>query len=140
MSAVSPESRRASANFSESIADLHANGRSSPDGNSPDTPPAPSNADFGPNEWLVDELYQRYQTDPASVDPAWWNFFADYHPTTGGREPSVTPETEIAASRGTAAPAAPPAPASTAPAAPAPASTTPAAPAPSAPKAAAPAA
>src|ERR1700691_198170 len=37
-------------------------------------------ADFGANEWLVDELYQRYQADPASVDRAWWNFFADYRP------------------------------------------------------------
>ncbi|MDR0342781.1 MAG: multifunctional oxoglutarate decarboxylase/oxoglutarate dehydrogenase thiamine pyrophosphate-binding subunit/dihydrolipoyllysine-residue succinyltransferase subunit [Nocardiopsaceae bacterium] len=35
-------------------------------------------ADFGPNEWLVDELYQRYLADPGSVDMAWWNFFADY--------------------------------------------------------------
>ena len=33
--------------------------------------------DFGPNEWLVDELYQRYLADPGSVDMAWWNFFAD---------------------------------------------------------------
>ncbi len=38
------------------------------------------NTDFGPNEWLVDELYQRYQADPGSVDRAWWNFFADYRP------------------------------------------------------------
>src|SRR6266851_4835833 len=37
-------------------------------------------ADFGPNEWLVDELYQQYQADPGSVDRAWWNFFADYRP------------------------------------------------------------
>ncbi|HEX5188077.1 MAG TPA: multifunctional oxoglutarate decarboxylase/oxoglutarate dehydrogenase thiamine pyrophosphate-binding subunit/dihydrolipoyllysine-residue succinyltransferase subunit [Streptosporangiaceae bacterium] len=37
-------------------------------------------ADFGPNEWLVDELYQRYLADPSSVDRAWWNFFADYRP------------------------------------------------------------
>ena len=36
--------------------------------------------DFGPNELLVDELYQRYQADPGSVDRAWWNFFADYRP------------------------------------------------------------
>src|ERR1700678_2732734 len=42
--------------------------------------PAASDADFGPNQWLVDELYQRYQADPSSVDRAWWNFFADYHP------------------------------------------------------------
>jgi len=40
----------------------------------------PPGADFGPNEWLVDELYQRYQADPGSVDRAWWNFFADYQP------------------------------------------------------------
>ena len=36
---------------------------------------------FGPNEWLVDEMYERYQQDPASVDKAWWDFFADYTPT-----------------------------------------------------------
>src|SRR5580700_11343776 len=39
--------------------------------------------DFGPNEWLVDELYQRYLADPGSVDMAWWNFFADYTPPVG---------------------------------------------------------
>src|SRR5215831_13035927 len=39
-----------------------------------------ASTDFGPNEWLVDELYQRYQADPGSVDRAWWNFFADYRP------------------------------------------------------------
>ena len=24
-------------------------------------------ADFGPNEWIVDEMYQRYLADPSSV-------------------------------------------------------------------------
>ena len=38
-------------------------------------------AAFGPNEWLVDEIYQQYLTDKASVDPAWWDFFEDYVPT-----------------------------------------------------------
>ena len=38
-------------------------------------------AAFGPNEWLVDEIYQQYLTDKSSVDPAWWDFFADYVPT-----------------------------------------------------------
>jgi multifunctional 2-oxoglutarate metabolism enzyme len=37
-------------------------------------------ADFGPNEWIVDEMYQRYLADPTSVDPAWHDFFADYKP------------------------------------------------------------
>jgi 2-oxoglutarate dehydrogenase E1 component len=35
-------------------------------------------AAFGPNEWLVDEMYQQYVKDPDSVDKAWWDFFADY--------------------------------------------------------------
>ncbi len=39
-------------------------------------------AGFGPNEWLVDELYQQYLKDPNSVDRAWWDFFADYHPVS----------------------------------------------------------
>ena len=37
---------------------------------------------FGPNEWLVDEMYERFQQDPTSVDKAWWDFFSDYAPTT----------------------------------------------------------
>ncbi|HVN12318.1 MAG TPA: multifunctional oxoglutarate decarboxylase/oxoglutarate dehydrogenase thiamine pyrophosphate-binding subunit/dihydrolipoyllysine-residue succinyltransferase subunit [Kineosporiaceae bacterium] len=42
--------------------------------------PSPDHAEFGPNEWLVDELHQRYLADKNSVDPAWWEFFADYQP------------------------------------------------------------
>jgi 2-oxoglutarate decarboxylase len=53
-------------------------------------------AEFGPNEWLVDEIYQQYLRDPASVDKAWWDFFADYQPADGG-----------AAATAAAAPAAP---------------------------------
>ena len=37
-------------------------------------------AAFGANQWLVDELFEQYLTDPDSVDPAWWDFFADYRP------------------------------------------------------------
>ena len=33
---------------------------------------------FGTNEWLVDEMYQRFLVDPNSVDKAWHEFFADY--------------------------------------------------------------
>jgi multifunctional 2-oxoglutarate metabolism enzyme len=39
---------------------------------------------FGPNEWLVDEIYQQYLRDPDSVDKAWWDFFADYQPEGQG--------------------------------------------------------
>ncbi|MCT2591805.1 multifunctional oxoglutarate decarboxylase/oxoglutarate dehydrogenase thiamine pyrophosphate-binding subunit/dihydrolipoyllysine-residue succinyltransferase subunit [Streptomyces sp. N2-109] len=41
-------------------------------------------AAFGPNEWLVDEIYQQYLQDPNSVDRAWWDFFADYQPGPAG--------------------------------------------------------
>src|ERR1700691_1854830 len=70
-----------SADAPESAADLTApaNGsRRAPAGAASGANSA--STDFGPNEWLVDELYQRYQADPGSVDRAWWNFFADYHP------------------------------------------------------------
>ena len=30
-------------------------------------------AGFGPNEWLVDEIYQQYLDDPKTVDPALWD-------------------------------------------------------------------
>ena len=66
---------------------------------------------FGPNEWLVEELYQQYLADKNSVDAAWWDFFQDYKPADSG------------ASNGGSTPAAPPA--NGAPPAPAPAPATP---------------
>ncbi|MEU0180311.1 multifunctional oxoglutarate decarboxylase/oxoglutarate dehydrogenase thiamine pyrophosphate-binding subunit/dihydrolipoyllysine-residue succinyltransferase subunit [Streptomyces sp. NPDC006207] len=81
-------------------------------------------AGFGPNEWLVDEIYQQYLQDPNSVDRAWWDFFADYKPgaDTGSAVASGQPQAAPAAP-----PAAPAVPAAPAPAAPAPAPVTPAA-------------
>ena len=39
-------------------------------------------AAFGANEWLVDEMYEKYQQDPNSVDKVWWDFFGkDQRPT-----------------------------------------------------------
>jgi multifunctional 2-oxoglutarate metabolism enzyme len=55
--------------------------------------PGTSQANFGANEWLVEELYQRYLADPGSVDRAWWSFFADYTPTLPngtGPQPVIT--------------------------------------------------
>ncbi len=34
-------------------------------------------ASFGPNEWLVDEMYDKFVADPDSVDEAWRELFAD---------------------------------------------------------------
>src|SRR5262245_7479301 len=69
-------------------------------------------ADFGPNEWIVDEMYQRYLADPSSVDPAWHDFFADYKPATASGsivspdEATAANATATAAKAGTDAPAA----------------------------------
>ncbi|HEX7738030.1 MAG TPA: multifunctional oxoglutarate decarboxylase/oxoglutarate dehydrogenase thiamine pyrophosphate-binding subunit/dihydrolipoyllysine-residue succinyltransferase subunit, partial [Marmoricola sp.] len=30
---------------------------------------------FGANEWLVDEMREKYNADPHSVDKVWWDFF-----------------------------------------------------------------
>jgi multifunctional 2-oxoglutarate metabolism enzyme len=76
MSAVPPELPRVSAESTEP-ASKRAGEKA---------PPVPAGTDFGPNEWLVDELYQRYLDDPGSVDMAWWNFFADYSPPAGGAD------------------------------------------------------
>ena len=43
---------------------------------------------FGPNEWLVEEMYQRFLDDPTAVDPAWHDFFADYRPGDGDAAPT----------------------------------------------------
>ena len=107
-------------------------------------PPAPdphlNASDFGANQWLVDELYQRYLADPGSVDQAWWSFFSDYRSGPAADEQTARPNgaAPAAAASAPAAPARPAAPASpAAPAAPAPAAPAPAparpAPAPAAP-------
>jgi multifunctional 2-oxoglutarate metabolism enzyme len=95
MSAVQGQSPRASADTTERAAG----------GSGPEPHASSPGTDFGPNEWLVDELYQRYLADPSSVAMAWWNFFADYQPPAGSPVPAA------------AAASAPAAPAESAPAA-----------------------
>jgi 2-oxoglutarate decarboxylase len=45
---------------------------------------------FGPNAWLVDEMYDRFRRDPASVSNSWREFFADYKPEADAA-PTPTP-------------------------------------------------
>jgi 2-oxoglutarate decarboxylase len=55
-------------------------------------------AGFGANEWLVDEMYQQYLKDPASVDKAWWDFFADYSsgdPRSGASAAAAPPPVAV---------------------------------------------
>jgi 2-oxoglutarate decarboxylase len=98
MSAVSAESPRGSADLSASASSPQAASDQPPNG-------APARqADFGPNQWLVDELYQRYQADPGSVDQAWWSFFADYRPqpdSTPAAAPATLTDGQSAAAAGT---------------------------------------
>ena len=51
---------------------------------------------FGPNDWLVDELYQQFLQDRNAVDPAWWDFFAGFTP----QDPQavITPSTPSSSS------------------------------------------
>ncbi|WP_413228243.1 2-oxoglutarate dehydrogenase E1 subunit family protein, partial [Clavibacter zhangzhiyongii] len=51
-----------------------------------------STGDFGANEWLVDEMYERYVVDKDAVDRSWWPILENYHATViEGRE--ATPAT-----------------------------------------------
>ncbi|MYX95746.1 hypothetical protein GT045_13225, partial [Streptomyces sp. SID486] len=76
-------------------------------------------AAFGPNEWLVDEIYQQYLQDPNSVDRAWWDFFADYKPGAPATPAPAGTAAAGAAETTTAAPQAQPAAPAPAPAPPA---------------------
>ena len=62
-------------------------------------------AGFGPNEWLVYEMYQSYLKDPESVDKAWWDFFADYAPSEAAKNGAPAPAAATAPAATTAAPA-----------------------------------
>jgi len=46
---------------------------------------------FGPNEWLVDEMFEKYLVDPNSVDAAWVEFFVNYTPNANGASNASAP-------------------------------------------------
>ncbi|WP_456696493.1 multifunctional oxoglutarate decarboxylase/oxoglutarate dehydrogenase thiamine pyrophosphate-binding subunit/dihydrolipoyllysine-residue succinyltransferase subunit [Aeromicrobium sp. P5_D10] len=64
-----------------------------------------STPDFGTNQWLVEEMYDRYKEDPASVDATWVTFF-----TTGDGASLNGNVVPAEAAAKTPAPAAEPAP------------------------------
>ena len=45
-------------------------------------PARPVKGSFGPNAWLVDDMYDRFIADPNSVSASWREFFADYQRST----------------------------------------------------------
>ncbi|UGQ39755.1 multifunctional oxoglutarate decarboxylase/oxoglutarate dehydrogenase thiamine pyrophosphate-binding subunit/dihydrolipoyllysine-residue succinyltransferase subunit [Rhodococcus aetherivorans] len=110
-----------------------------------------STSQFGQNQWLVDEMYQRFQDDPSSVDASWHEFLTDYSPeaaVAGGANgatqtqrpaQSSAPTSTESAPASKATPAQAPPKAATAPAKPAPAPKAAPAPEPAKPAAAKPA-
>jgi multifunctional 2-oxoglutarate metabolism enzyme len=49
-------------------------------------------AAFGPNAWLVDDMYEQYRQDPSSVSESWREFFEDYRPGGANLARPSTPE------------------------------------------------
>jgi len=64
---------------------MEAEGRTpTPRSDSPEEPPPQPLADFGINAAAVEEIRQRYEVDPTSVDPAWTSFFETEQRATSG--------------------------------------------------------
>ena len=59
-----------------------------------DSPGDPQTERWGPNEWLVTEMYQQYLRDPDSVDRAWRSYFTDRPPGTPVDTPAAVPAGE----------------------------------------------
>jgi 2-oxoglutarate dehydrogenase E1 component len=98
---VSPQSTSASTSTSTEPAPAE------PVAGGPNHTAAHTAAEFGPNEWLVDEIYQQYLRDPASVDKAWWDFFADYQPSDASAAAAAADTASAAVPAQQAAPATP---------------------------------
>ena len=48
----------------------------------------PSSAEsFGPNVWLIDEMFREFKEHPESVSESWREFFSDYRPAVGRAAP-----------------------------------------------------
>ncbi len=65
---------------------------------------------FGPNEWLVEEMYDQFLADPSSVDAAWHDFFADFKPTQSAQAKADTARQQADAKPATNGQAAQPSP------------------------------
>src|ERR1700722_14114271 len=50
---------------------------------------------FGPNAWLVDDMYDDYRRDPQSVSESWREFFQDYRPGGANLARPSVPETTV---------------------------------------------
>ena len=71
----------------------------------PHTPQDKVRTDFGANAWLVDEMFERFQADPASVDEKWQELFRDGSPVTDSTTTVDTSSTPAPAPKQAAKPA-----------------------------------
>ncbi|HLU63169.1 MAG TPA: 2-oxo acid dehydrogenase subunit E2, partial [Protaetiibacter sp.] len=55
------------------------------------TPEDSTSGEFGANEWLVDEMYERYLVDKESVDKSWWPILESYRPVDDPTPTSAIP-------------------------------------------------
>ena len=46
--------------------------------------------DFGANDWLLEEMYERFTADASSVDPSWAEYFATHGAPGAAASPSPT--------------------------------------------------
>jgi len=58
-----------------------------------------SGQDFGANDWLVEEMYERYQADPSSVPAEWVTYFQN-NPQTGATSAPVAGAPQINSNKG----------------------------------------
>ena len=93
------------------------------------SPTSTPEADFGANDWLLEEMYEQYTADPSSVDATWAEYFKSHGaPSSGDGNGGVAEKQESQPRRAEEQPASPDKPAPTAAApAPAPAQASPAA-------------
>ena len=64
--------------------------------------------DFGPNQWMVEQMFRRYQDAPASVSAAWQEFFAGHDPSPDLSDNGGAPPVAIEARLVEESPPAPP--------------------------------
>ncbi|MGH9106452.1 MAG: 2-oxoglutarate dehydrogenase E1 subunit family protein, partial [Acidimicrobiales bacterium] len=46
---------------------------------------------FGPNAWLVDEMFEQFRRDPGSVSESWREFFEGYKPAGANLARPIAP-------------------------------------------------
>jgi 2-oxoglutarate dehydrogenase E1 component len=57
---------------------------------------------FGPNAWLIDDLYEQFLRDPSSVSATWQEFFADYQRAPVPGVPTVAGSLDAAPAKASA--------------------------------------